>query len=105
MFNRRIRRIFVSGNKRLVTDRKIISFVFSSSRLSSAAKKPETLLEAKLGDLDLMKPVHVSGKISVKDAAVSMRDSPENCLVCDEGVITPWDLLMKPLIQGELHIK
>jgi len=105
MFNRRIRRIFVSGNKGLVTDRTIINYVFSSSRLSAASRKPESLLEAKLGDLDLLEPVQVSGRVPIRDAAVSMRESSENCLVCNGSVITPWDLLMKPLIQGKLVIK
>ncbi len=73
MFKRRIRRIFISGYKGLVTDRTIINYVFSSSRLSAATKKPESLLDAKLGDLDLLEPVQVSGRIAISDAAASMR--------------------------------
>lgn len=105
MFKRRIRRIFISGEKKFVTDRRIISYVFSASRLSIAAKKPQTLLDAKLGDLDLIKPVRVSDRASLKEAASSMTNSAENCLICSAGVITPWDLLMKPLLQGKLVIK
>jgi CBS domain-containing protein len=105
MFKRRIRRIFISGDKKFVSDRRIISYVFSASRLSAVAKKPETLLDAKLGDLDLIKPIQVSGHASLRDAAISMKNSTDNCLVCSSGVITPWDLVMKPLIQGKLVIK
>jgi hypothetical protein len=105
MFNRRIRRVFVPGNKGFVTDRTIINYVFSSTRLSAAAEKPETLLDAELSDLELMRPVRIGSHTTVSDAAASLRNSAENCLVCNEGVITPWDLLMKPMIQGSLTIK
>ena len=105
MFNHRFRRIFVDGENSLVTDRRIISYIFSSSRLTTSTKKPETLLDAKLGDLDKMKPIPISGKTKIKKAASSMKDAVEECLICDKGVITPWDLVMKPLIAQSLSFK
>ena len=105
MFNHRFRRIFVAGENSLVTDRRIISYIFSASRLTETTKKPETLLDAKLGDLDRMEPVPISGETRINKAALSMKDAVEECLSCDEGVVTPWDLVMKPLINGKLVIK
>jgi CBS domain-containing protein len=105
MFDHRFRRVFVSGEKSLVTDRKIISYVFSTSRLSETAKKPYTLLDARLGDLEKTEPVPVKQDTPIKNAAISMRDASENCLICDKGVITPWDLIMKPLGRGKLRIR
>ncbi len=105
MFNHRYRRIFVSNEKSLVTDRRIISYIFSASRLTETTKKPEILLDVKLGDLDKMEPVPMDGRTSITKAALSMRDTAEECLICDKGVVTPWDLVMKPLIGGELVIK
>lgn len=105
MFKRRIRRVFISGGSGLVSDRSIINYIFSASRLSAVAKKPSTLLDAKLGDLDLISPVQVSNTVSIREAAASMRKSADSCLVCSYGVITPWDLLMKPFIQKKLTIK
>ena len=105
MFDHRFRRIFVSGEKGLVTDRRIISFIFSTSRLKESSKKPESLLSATLGDVEKMEPVPVRAALSLPKAALSMKDASEDCLVCEKGVITPWDLLMKPLAQKRLIIK
>ncbi|MHB2035618.1 MAG: hypothetical protein ACYCPW_02620 [Nitrososphaerales archaeon] len=107
MFNHRIRRVFVSGERNLVTDRMIISYIFSVSRLAETTKKPEKLLDAKLGDLDKMEPVPINGRTSLREAAaaLSKRDATKDCLFCDEGVVTPWDLVIKPFIYGKLTIK
>ena len=104
MFSHRYRRIFISGEKSLVTDRRIISYLFSTSRIGGTSKQPRSLLDAKLDDLEKMNPVEVKGKNKIKSAALSMKEASEDCLVCEKGVITPWDLVMKPLIKGKLKI-
>ncbi len=105
MFEHRFRRVFVSGEKKLVTDRRIISHVFSAARLDAATKDPETLLDGKLSDLDLLKPVPTTNDTSLKDAALALKNSADDCLVCKGGVVTPWDLVMKPLVQKKLILK
>ena len=105
MFNRRIRRIFVEGKKTLVTDRRIIGFLFSTTRLDGTVKNPESLLDFNLDDIEPLEPFFVRGSSSVKMGARSIADHSEECLVCEKGVITPWDLIMKPLALGALKIK
>jgi len=105
MFNRRIRRVFVEGKKTIVTDRRIIGFLFSTSRLGSTAKNPESLLDFNLGDIETLEPPFVRGSSSVRKGAKSLSDHSEECLVCEKGVITPWDLIMKPLALGVLKIR
>ena len=105
MFSHRFRRIFVDGEDNLVTDRRIISYIFSASRLTSTTRKPEILLDAKLGDLEKTKPIPISGKTRIKKAAASMNGAVEECLICDKGVVTPWDMVMKPLISEKLSFK
>jgi hypothetical protein len=105
MFNHRFRRIFISGEKYLVTDRRIISYIFSSTRLSETTKNPESLLDARLGDLDKMEPIPITGKTKIKKAAASMKEAVEECLICEKGVVTPWDLVMKPILSNKLSIK
>ena len=105
MFNRRIRRVFVQGENSLVTDRRIIGFLFSTLRLGETAKNPESLLSFNLGDIEAVEPLLVRGSSSVKKGARSILDHSEECLVCEKGVITPWDLIMKPLALGALKIK
>jgi CBS domain-containing protein len=106
MFHHRFRRVFPSDEKKngLVTDRRIISYIFSASRLSEASKRPQELLDATLGDLHRIEPGTISERSPLKVAALSMNDSNEDCLVCEKGVITPWDLVMKPLAVGQLKI-
>jgi CBS domain-containing protein len=105
MFKHRFRRMFVSGENSLVTDRRIISYIFSTTRLTETTKNPETLLDAKLGDLDKMEPIPINGETSIKKAALSMKDAVEECLICGKGVVTPWDLVMKPLLNRKLVLK
>ena len=106
MFNRRFRRMFIAGDsKSLVTDRRIIGYIFSTARLSETTKKPETLLDARLEDVEKMKPIPIDSGTPIKKAALSMKDVVEECLICERGVVTPWDLVMKPLVSGKLKIK
>src|SRR5579872_6380990 len=56
MFKRRIRRSFVQGRKTLVTDRRLIGYIFGTARLGAAAKNPRSLLDIRLGDVDSMQP-------------------------------------------------
>ena len=104
MFSHRFRRIFVEGQNTVVTDRRIIGYIFSASRLTETANNPERLLDAKIGDLDKMEPIRISNESTVKEASLSMKDAVEECLICDSGVVTPWDLVMKPLKTGNLVI-
>lgn len=105
MFSRGIRRVFVSGEGSFVTDRRIISYIFSTSRLSETMKKPETMLDGRLGDIEGTKPEPIDSKTSIKEAASYMKNSVEECLICDKGIVTPWDLIVKPLISKNLVFK
>ena len=106
MLSRRVRRVFVSPeNEVVVTDRDVINYIFSTSRLASVSKSPESLLDAELGDLSSVKPLRVSNNTIVREAALLTNGLADSCLVCDKGVLTPWDLVMKPLINGELMIR
>ncbi|MDG6906048.1 MAG: hypothetical protein JRN20_09720 [Nitrososphaerota archaeon] len=105
MFDHHFRRVFVEGERTLVTDRRVISYIFSSAGLSATFDKPESLLDARLGDLEKMQPIEISGGASLKTAAASMRDASEECLICEKGVVTPWDLIMKPRRMRRLKVK
>ncbi|MDA4129564.1 MAG: hypothetical protein OK457_02225 [Thaumarchaeota archaeon] len=105
MFTRKFRRVFVDGRKTLVTDRRMIGYIFSTSRIALAAKKPKSLLEIKLGEIDAVQPQFVPKNMSIGEASEIMGKMTDECLVCEKGVVTPWDLVMKPLALGKLRIK
>lgn len=102
MFAHRFRRIFVG--EKVISDRRIIGYIFSPSRLNQVMGKPETLLDSKLGDLEGLIPIKVSQKSGIKTASKTMRGEVEECLICEKGVATPWDMIMKPWIAGKLRI-
>jgi CBS domain-containing protein len=102
MFSHRFRRIFVGD--RVISDRRIIGYIFSPSRLNQVMNKPETLLDSKLGELEGLRPINVGQKSGIISASKTMRGEVEECLICEKGVVTPWDMLMKPWIAGKLKI-
>lgn len=108
MFTRRFRRIFLDGNKNdsVITDRKIISYIFETSRLDEGVVHSQSnLLDTTIEKLDLMQPAKLSGRSKLKNAAAIMMAEKAECLVCEKGVITPWDLVMKPWKMGKLNLK
>jgi len=104
MFDRKFRRVFVEGKHQLLTDRRIIGKVFSMERLPLASKNPKSFLDLKLSDIGAAKPLFVNEDAKVKQAALSIQKISEETLVCERGVVTPWDLMMKPLEAGNLRI-
>ncbi len=105
MFDHHFRRVFIEGERTLVTDRRVISYIFSSAGLRATFDKPESLLDAHLGDLEKMQPIGISSRASLKRAAASMRNASEECLICEKGVVTPWDLIIKPRRMRRLKVK
>lgn len=104
MFELKIRRIFVSENDRVISDREIIKYLFSPSRMSEISKDTSALLDARLGLVKSTKPRMVSSSMKLNEAALELYSNPGGCLISEEGVITPWDIIMKPWILGKLVI-
>ncbi|MCL5066931.1 MAG: hypothetical protein M1368_01080 [Thaumarchaeota archaeon] len=105
MTERRIRRVFISGTSSAVSDRTIINHLFSITRLSKAASDDRNdLLETELGNIQSTLAEPISSSSSLKEAARLISQSAEGCLLCAEGVVTPWDLIMKPWKQGKLKV-
>jgi hypothetical protein len=105
MFDRKFHRVFVEGKNRLLTDRRIIGKVFSTERLPLASKNPKTFLDLKLADIDTVEPLYLKESAPIRQAALTISKVHEETLVCEKGVITPWDLVIKPLEIGKLQIK
>lgn len=108
MFTRQFRRIFLEGDgmNNVITDRRIISYVFSTARLDEiSSHSPSNMLDTTVGKIDTMQPANLPGNTKVKDASATMMEQIEECLVSEETVITPWDMIMKPWKMGKLELK
>jgi len=104
MFSRRTRTAFVRGTKTLVSDREIISFIFSPRWLERIKDSPSSMLDCKIADVGLIEPDLIEGDTPISRAAGMMAPKHGNSFLCEQGIVTPWDLVMKPWNSGRLSI-
>lgn len=105
MFDRRCRRVFLSGTKKFVWDRGIIERLFSPAVLALAVKNPsKDFLGPPLSEFEGMTATEVKPRTELREAARVMRLMRGQCLTINDGVVTPWDLVMKPWKEKKLRI-
>ncbi|HUI23630.1 MAG TPA: hypothetical protein VLY82_04480 [Nitrososphaerales archaeon] len=106
MFDRRIRRVFVSGSRTFVWDRSIIGHLFSPATLARVIKhEPEDVLGTPISRIETVIARKVDGVMLLREAAALLKVEPGQCLVFDGQVATPWDIVMKPWKEGTLKIR
>jgi len=106
MFDRRIRRVFISGTREFIWDRSVIEHLFSSASLGRVAERvSENILDTSISRIGTKTAKVVKGRIELREAAALLKVEPGQCLVFDGRVVTPWDAVMKPWKEGELKIR
>lgn len=108
MLKRKFRRALLKDSERqIITDRDILEFLFANRRLEASAFDIVALEKALDKEVEIIKPT-VAQKISRHDnlrtAAQSMIESGTSCVLSPSGLITPWDLIMKPWRLGHLRV-
>jgi CBS domain-containing protein len=104
MVRKNVRRVLVSGTQNsMVSDRDIVSFISSTYRQEEFRQDASRLLDAKLQDLKSVRPASVELELPVDQAAKIVYQNG-GCLICGEGIVTPWDIVIKPWIQKKLLI-
>ena len=104
MLRHGIRRVFVTGTNKVVSDRSIINHIFSVSKLHKASSESYDLLEAKISEIDGSSPNNISSDANVGVGAETIIQTTDDCLVCEKGVVTPWDIVIKPWKLGKLVV-
>ncbi|HUI01533.1 MAG TPA: hypothetical protein VLX56_07875 [Nitrososphaerales archaeon] len=104
MFSHRFRRVFLSAGGTFVSDRGIISHLFSPSVLHDLAANPNKLMDMPIADIEKSKPRRVPGRTTIKAAASSLSGDIGQCLISRGAVATPWDLVMKPWVAKKIRI-
>ena len=104
MFSKRYRKLFLGGRSAFISDRTIIDYLFSPAVLKSISLDSQDVLETNIGEIGSIVPRKVSSNLSIKSGAQELRGKRGQCLVCHKGVVTPWDLIMKPWKSKELKI-
>ncbi len=91
------RKVLVRGSNRIVSDRSILNHLFSASKLNEGSSKMYDLLETELGEIEGTHPHKINGRSNVREGAHElMRQAKDGCLACNGGIVTSWDLIIKP---------
>jgi CBS domain-containing protein len=104
----RIRRMIIKrdGDYYGLTEREIIRAFFSFQGLQSLSQEAKTLHTWDLGQLidgQARRLPRVNGDISVHSAWEYLDGDPRACLIVDDDrIATPWDLAVKPFLEGKL---
>ncbi len=97
MFEKRCRRIFVSGEREFVSDRAIIGYVFSPATLNAIGQGAMDVLGTPISVVEKSAARNVESEAPLNEAARALRgEKAGQCLVFGEMVVTPWDVVMKP---------
>jgi len=107
MFEHRHRRIFVydsDGAAAFISDRDVIRHMFNPATLSSMARGSRDALDLPIGEMELRKPKKVASGTPLKALAPALISVRGQCFLSDGGVVTPWDIVMKPWAKNALRI-
>ena len=102
MINRRIRRIFVNDSNTFISDRTAIDHIFSPEGIQVLR---HDLYAKKINEIRMMHATPVKDSLPLKEAAKLLLRDKGNCLLCETGVVTPWDCIMKPFQTDALSIQ
>jgi len=105
MMKRRVRRVRLSNGGGFVSDREILVHIFSPDVLNAVRTAPHQLLDSTLEEVEPRTAIEVDSTTTV--AELARRFLPASgawSAVCSEGLITPWDLVMKPWDAGQLRV-
>lgn len=104
MFSHRFRRVFLSDGVSFISDRSIVSHIFSPAVLHELAGNPDGLLDRPIAEIERRRPKRVPGRTTLKAAAGSLGGDIGQCLTSRGSVITPWDIVMKPWTEKKLLV-
>ncbi|MDA4118551.1 MAG: hypothetical protein OK455_09435, partial [Thaumarchaeota archaeon] len=72
MFSHRFRRVFLAAGGSFISDRSIISHIFSPAVLHKLAAEPDSVLEMPIADIEKSRPRRVPGRTALKAAASTL---------------------------------
>jgi hypothetical protein len=104
MEKRKFRRVRIAGGSSVVSDAELFSYLFDEKRLEIISRTPQHLLDGTLEDVDPIQGMWIDDKENISKAARIMLQSKQQFLLTDNGIVTPWDLTLKPWRLGALRI-
>ena len=101
MIRRRIRRIFVNNGNAFISDRTAIDYIFSPEGIQVLRHE---LFTTRIRDIRMIDATQVKGSLPVKEGAALLLRDKDKCLLCETGLVTPWDCVVKPFQMNALSI-
>jgi predicted transcriptional regulator len=88
-----------NGDTRIVNDRKILEFLLSYDGRRVTAS-PRKLDAVSVDLLDTLAAKHVRKSTPAGIAAEFLSNVDTPCLICEDSIVTPWDIVMKGLFKA-----
>ena len=108
MLNRKFRRVLMKRGEKseLVTEKEIMRYLFGEGKGRYDSSRLEELMKGKLDgeEASFLSVARVHGGAPLREAANVISKSKGHCALSDAGIITPWDLIIKPWRLGQLSI-
>lgn len=106
MLGRKCRRVFISGTRDFIWDYAIIEHILSPTVLDLVTHGlAKDIFETPISEIQTMEAGEVVSGVSLEDAASALRAGRGRCLVFNDMVVTPWDVVMKPYGAGALTVR
>jgi CBS domain-containing protein len=102
MLEKGIRNLAVTNERddiRIINDRKILEFLLSYEGRRVMAS-PRRLDGVSVDILDTLAAKHVRKSTPAGIAAEFLSDVNTPCLICEDSIVTPWDIVMKGLFRA-----
>jgi hypothetical protein len=93
MIRRRIRRVFVNDSNAFISDRTAINYIFSPGGIQVLRDELYTL---KIHEIRTMDAIPVTESLPLQEGARLLLRDKGKCLLCETGLVTPWDCVVKP---------
>lgn len=100
MFQRRIRNIITRANNNdyyIINDRKILEFLFSENGRKIMDTHDLGIQAIEIDLLDKLPATRISDNTTLSKAAELLMDINTPCLLLNESIVTPWDIVMKTI--------
>ncbi len=89
--------IKVGTNTYLINDRKILEFLFSPEGREIMTIRKTEISSINVDDLDLIPISIISDDITITKAAKLLTDIRTPCILFENSIVTPWDIVMKTI--------
>ena len=99
MIRRHFRRVFVDDSNTFISDRTVIDYIFSPEGIQVLR---DELFTTRIQKIRMMNAIPVKGNLPLKEAARLLSRDKGKCLLCETGLVTPWDCLVKPFQMSAL---